>query len=64
MFYRMEGTPPERTEQTNKAYRLPDRKLNGIIHSSTSVEERGTLYMQKETETISIPIDTKNIIIN
>jgi len=39
---------------------LPDRKLNSIIHSSTSVEERGTLYMQKETETISIPIDTKN----
>ena len=60
MFYRMEGTPPEGTEHTKKADRLPDGKLNGIIHFSTSVEERGTLYMQKETETLSIPIDTKN----
>jgi len=40
--------------------RTENRKLNSIIHSSTSIEERGTLYIQKETETISIPIDTKN----
>jgi len=58
VFYRTDGTPPERVQQT--VYRTPNKKLNSIIHSSTSIEERGTLYIQKETETISIPIDTKN----
>ena len=57
-IYRSESKPPDVGKQIPQTDQNINRKLNRIIHSSTSIEEMGMLYIQKETESLKIPIET------
>ena len=56
-IYRSESKPPD-AEIVIQTDQNMNRRLNSIIHASTSIEERGMLYIQKETESLKIPIET------
>lgn len=52
-IYRSESKPPD-AEIVIQTDQNMNRRLNSIIHASTSIEERGMLYIQKETESLKI----------